>query len=118
MPDAGKGCWGDVRNREQHAERGVLTESANWSTGAGSGDPAVEAAEGPGRVTGEGGWLGVRRRTVNELADMICGNEDREGGSNFQYRSSSYLTEFFRGLRHGTVRPRPLNAQVVGRGSS
>ena len=32
-----------------------------------------------------------RARTVNELADMICGNES----SHFQYRSSTYLSEFF-----------------------
>ena len=32
-----------------------------------------------------------RRRTVNEIADMICGNE----GDSFKYRSSTYLSEFF-----------------------
>ena len=32
-----------------------------------------------------------RARTVNELADMICGNES----SHFRYRSSTYLSEFF-----------------------
>ena len=38
----------------------------------------------------------MRRRTVNELADMICGNAAREDvASNFLYRSSSYLTQFF-----------------------
>ena len=35
----------------------------------------------------------LRRRTVTEIADMICGNE--EAGPYFRYRSSSYLTEFF-----------------------
>ena len=33
----------------------------------------------------------LRRKTVNEIADMICGNESNY----FIYRSSSYLTEFF-----------------------
>lgn len=32
-----------------------------------------------------------RRKTINEIADMICGN----GTDYFQYRSSSYLSEFF-----------------------
>ena len=32
-----------------------------------------------------------RKRTVNEVADMICGNES----DHFEYRSSSYLSEFF-----------------------
>lgn len=36
-----------------------------------------------------------RRRTITELADMICGNFD-DSTSFFPYRSSSYLTEFFR----------------------
>lgn len=33
-----------------------------------------------------------RRKTINEIADMICGNAE---APHFQYRSSSYLTEFF-----------------------
>ena len=38
----------------------------------------------------------MRRKTINEIADMICGNVNHSGRmSNFQYRSSSYLTEFF-----------------------
>lgn len=32
-----------------------------------------------------------RKRTVNEIADMICGNES----NHFLYRSSTYLSEFF-----------------------
>lgn len=32
-----------------------------------------------------------RRRTVSEIADMICGNES----DHFKYRSSTYLSEFF-----------------------
>jgi hypothetical protein len=36
-----------------------------------------------------------KRRTLMQIADMICGNS-REGETNyFRYRSSSYLTEFF-----------------------
>lgn len=35
-----------------------------------------------------------KRRTVNQLADMVCGNFD-SSKSFFPYRSSSYLTEFF-----------------------
>ncbi len=34
---------------------------------------------------------GFRKRTVNEVADMICGNES----DHFTYRSSFYLSEFF-----------------------
>ena len=38
----------------------------------------------------------MRRKTLNEMADMICGNDKHPGGvSNFLYRSSMYLTEFF-----------------------
>ena len=33
----------------------------------------------------------LRKKTINEIADMICGNES----GYFTYRSSSYLTEFF-----------------------
>lgn len=35
-----------------------------------------------------------KRRTLNQIADMICGNFQAEE-SFFPYRSSSYLTEFF-----------------------
>lgn len=35
-----------------------------------------------------------KRRTIDQLADMICGNFEPET-SFFEYRSSSYLTEFF-----------------------
>ena len=35
-----------------------------------------------------------RKRTIHEIADMICGNFEAEE-SFFKYRSSSYLTEFF-----------------------
>src|SRR5215468_3228100 len=34
-------------------------------------------------------------RTLNQIADMICGNGDPDETSYFVYRSSSYLTEFF-----------------------
>ena len=38
----------------------------------------------------------LRRKTLNKIADMICGNvELPDAVSNFQYRSSWYLTEFF-----------------------
>ncbi len=33
-----------------------------------------------------------RKRTLDEIADMICGNGE---GSPFIYRSSSYITRFF-----------------------
>jgi hypothetical protein len=37
-----------------------------------------------------------KQRTLNEIADMICGNQPKDGKPNhFRYRSSSYLTEFF-----------------------
>lgn len=35
-----------------------------------------------------------KQRTVNQIADMICGN-CREGETFFPYRTSSYLTQFF-----------------------
>ena len=35
-----------------------------------------------------------KKRTLKQIADMICGNFKAEE-SFFQYRSSSYLTEFF-----------------------
>jgi hypothetical protein len=35
-----------------------------------------------------------KKRTLMQIADMICGNFDRET-SFFRYRSSNYLTEFF-----------------------
>jgi hypothetical protein len=34
-----------------------------------------------------------RQRTLDEIADMICGNGE---GTPFVYRSSSYITRFFR----------------------
>ena len=44
-----------------------------------------------------------KNRTVKEIADMVCGNFEKET-SFFKYRSSSYLTEFFQdcgtGHRH------------------
>jgi hypothetical protein len=44
-----------------------------------------------------------KNRTVKEIADMVCGNFEKET-SLFKYRSSSYLTEFFQdcgtGHRH------------------
>src|ERR1700730_14131366 len=36
-----------------------------------------------------------KERTVEQIADMICGNF-AAAATFFQYRSSSYLTEFFR----------------------
>src|ERR1700733_6052884 len=36
-----------------------------------------------------------KQRTLEELAHMICGNNDRAEGKPFTYRSSSYLTQFF-----------------------
>jgi hypothetical protein len=36
-----------------------------------------------------------RRRSMTEIADMICGNFSPPETSFFHYRSSSYLTEFF-----------------------
>jgi hypothetical protein len=37
-----------------------------------------------------------KERTLMQIADMICGNNPRSGPNFFKYRSSSYLTEFFR----------------------
>src|SRR5260370_42377879 len=36
----------------------------------------------------------VRRPTLKQIADLICGNEP-DASKFFVYRSSSYLTEFF-----------------------
>ncbi len=36
----------------------------------------------------------LKKKTINEIADMICGNFE-SSASFFVYRSSSYLTEFF-----------------------
>lgn len=38
--------------------------------------------------------MNFKRRTLNQIADMICGNF-LENESFFPYRSSKYLTEFF-----------------------
>lgn len=38
--------------------------------------------------------MNFKRRTLNQIADMICGNF-QENESFFPYRSSKYLTEFF-----------------------
>ena len=38
----------------------------------------------------------LKTKTINEIADMICGNYDEdEAESYFVYRSSSFLTAFF-----------------------
>ena len=37
-----------------------------------------------------------KERTLMQIADMICGNTKNEEPGPFRYRSSSYLTEFFR----------------------
>lgn len=37
-----------------------------------------------------------KQRTLMQIADMICGNTKQGKPSLFRYRSSSYLTEFFR----------------------
>ena len=37
----------------------------------------------------------LKTKTINEIADMICGNFDQDE-SFFVYRSSSYLSEFLR----------------------
>jgi hypothetical protein len=36
-----------------------------------------------------------RQRTINELADMVCGNASPNKPAYFKYRSSMYLSEFF-----------------------
>jgi hypothetical protein len=37
-----------------------------------------------------------KQRTLTQIADMICGNSKEDVESFFRYRSSSFLTEFFR----------------------
>ena len=39
--------------------------------------------------------LKFKDRTINALADMICGNSDAGKEVLFPYRSSSYITRFF-----------------------
>jgi hypothetical protein len=39
--------------------------------------------------------MNFQRRTIAQLATMICGNPPRKGDNYFKYRSSSYLTQFF-----------------------
>jgi hypothetical protein len=36
-----------------------------------------------------------KNRTVEQIAGLICGNQDEKGGEYFRYRSSSQLTRFF-----------------------
>ena len=36
-----------------------------------------------------------KRRTLNQIAELICGNFEMTEERFFPYRSSSYLTEFF-----------------------
>ena len=36
-----------------------------------------------------------KRRTLMQIADLICGNQSATGPNHFKYRSSKYLTEFF-----------------------
>ena len=43
----------------------------------------------------------LHKRTINKLAEMICGSTGQGHGfdhTNFRYRSSSYLTEFFENI--------------------
>jgi len=40
--------------------------------------------------------MDFKRRTLMQIGDMICGNFNPREESLFRYRSSSYLTEFFR----------------------
>ena len=37
-----------------------------------------------------------KQRTIDALADMICGNQEAGKEPLFVYRSSSYITRFFR----------------------
>jgi hypothetical protein len=39
--------------------------------------------------------LKFKDRTINALADMVCGNTDAGKEVLFPYRSSSYITRFF-----------------------
>ncbi|MFI2715210.1 hypothetical protein ACH5AI_02545 [Streptomyces collinus] len=42
-----------------------------------------------------GARVELKRRTVRDLAEMICGNGTTDEENYFEYRSSMYLTEFF-----------------------
>lgn len=39
--------------------------------------------------------MSFRARTLDQLAELVCGNPPATGSSTFVYRSSSYLTQFF-----------------------
>jgi hypothetical protein len=41
------------------------------------------------------GTMEFKKRTLMQIADMICGNSKNQEASFFRYRSSTYLTEFF-----------------------
>ena len=43
-------------------------------------------------ITDGVGVMKLRKKTINEIADMICGNDESK---HFTYRSSIYLTKFF-----------------------
>ncbi|WP_328693345.1 hypothetical protein OHA74_38185 [Streptomyces phaeochromogenes] len=45
-----------------------------------------------------GAALELRRRTIRDLAEMICGNGTADAESYFEYRSNMYLSEFFQDL--------------------
>jgi hypothetical protein len=53
-------------------------------------------------ATCENGWVKFKRRNLEALADLVVGNVGRDDAENedaakyFPYRSSMYITEFFR----------------------
>ena len=58
--------------------------------------------------TTNGGTVKLSKRFITNLAEMICGRSGGNGGfdrQNFIYRSSSYLTEFFRKCDMDYVHP-------------
>jgi hypothetical protein len=55
-----------------------------------------------------------KRRSVEQIAGLICGNNDEKGGAFFEYRSSSYLTRFFQECEtRAPLSPRSSNAVVM-----
>ena len=57
--------------------------------------------------------MALRARTINELAEMICGTKGHDGP--FRYRSSKYLSEFFEnvGTTHHPIADPDANREVL-----
>src|SRR6476620_12652992 len=80
---------GCVRGARRRTQNGCLPGACGWNC-CDLRWPAPYTCR-IGRMT----TMKFKKRTLVQIADMICGNFKTEE-SFFHYRSSSYLTEFFR----------------------